>query len=348
MALDNSAPTGATADPLSPAPTVMEMIGPGEQGFRSEYGAPPAPPSTEDQQLDVLKAAVQKEYEDRGYSFTQQEVDDLAGQLMKNADATELAQQALDSRAQATSVAGQATLGSLPGFVHSVMIGSTQDDTLNGLGLQFTQRLGGTLTRSQKNILQYGSSSGPLVDPLRDYEVRMGIDPDLNAVHSGAASLWESYFGRKPTAAEMAGVLAHGADAQTQEDYIRSLPSHVPGMSLGAYTDGKKAADAAVQKFYGHPAADSIVADLFNQGIRSAGDIENWVYAQGAGPANGMNPALYKTEYQAHVAPAQGLYNDVPDFRDVVQTAQAAHPDIMQPPPPATTQQSQQQVPNQP
>jgi len=129
-----------------------------------------------------------------------------------------------------------------------------------------------------------------------------------------------SYFGRLPTDAELPGLLAHSKDAQQITDYVRGLPSHIAGLSMGAYTDLRSAADSAVQKTFGHASSDSVVLSLYNSGITAPAAIQSWVDSQGMRPVKDVPPELYAAAYQAHVPHAQNIYNDVPDFRNVSAT----------------------------
>jgi len=94
------------------------------------------------------------------------------------------------------------------------------------------------------------------------------------------------------------------------------MESHIPGMSVGTYSDVKANADTAMNAFAGHAAADTVILSMVNSGMTNPKEMSWWLEEQGLmNPKD--HPELYAAAYNAAAGPAAGIMNDVPDPRAV-------------------------------
>src|SRR5215472_12188 len=140
--------------------------------------------------------------------------------------------------------------------------------------------LTGTATYRQLNLMGADAVTGGVNASPQDRV--LGEDPILNAKYPEAVKLFTQYMGRPPTAAELMQVVQHGITTAQLDSYFRSLPSHIPGMSLGVYNDAKGSLDQATRSMFGHDATDGMVQDMVAAGITGGGTF--------AGPVTGADP----------------------------------------------------------
>lgn len=101
-------------------------------------------------------------------------------------------------------------------------------------------------------------------------------------LYDKAVTLWEQYFGRRPTDAEFNSVVNSGKDLQQWTNYVRSLPSHIAGMNMGLYTDGRALVDSESNRVFGHAGTDGIVKQLHDQNLLDPGGAKLFYDQMGA------------------------------------------------------------------
>jgi murein DD-endopeptidase MepM/ murein hydrolase activator NlpD len=137
-------------------------------------------------------------------------------------------------------------------------------------------------------------------------------------------SLWQRYFGLDPTERQVLSVAQHGQAAQQWEDFIRTLPSHLPGIAIGAYTDLRTMADGKFQTVYGHPSNDRVVQELFNAGLITPEGVAYYIDQMPFQPGKQVSPIVYNAVYGSAAAYTQQIWNQPPDPRDLFTIWQQA------------------------
>lgn len=170
----------------------------------------------------------------------------------------------------------------------------------------------------------------------------LGIDPILEQKYPTAVSEFQKYFGRHPTSTELEALIAHGTSQDALEAYLRTQPSHVPGVSIGMYEDVKGNLDSLLNNGaagipgLGHGGTDGMVQELVNSGITSPAGIQFWLIQMDI--QGKMNPATYQQIYQLNQTYQQGIYNESGfDPRVAVQQYNTAQQQGLFPSPPAST-----------
>lgn len=147
----------------------------------------------------------------------------------------------------------------------------------------------------------------------------------LDTSFPGAKGAFVSYFGRLPTDAELTSVALAGGpnqDAASMEDYVRSLPSHVPGIAIGAYADLRKTVDSASLRALGHAGSDAVVKELYDAKTTSPADVKYW-YDSHSPNQVGVDNATYNAAYLANAAYTQAVYQDNPHPATIFDQIQA-------------------------
>jgi hypothetical protein len=121
--------------------------------------------------------------------------------------------------------------------------------------------------------------------------------------YTQASTIYGKYFGKTADTSTLEGIVAGGRDVQQMEDYVRSLPSHISGMTMGQYTDLRAEANAASQKLFGHEATDGMVAEMFNTNQTNPTQVERFM--------NFINPKLDPQTYNAIYSAAQPYLRNV-------------------------------------
>jgi len=170
----------------------------------------------------------------------------------------------------------------------------------------------------------------------------LGIDPLLEQQYPTAVSEFKKYFGREPTSQELETLIAHGTSQDALEAYLRTLPSHVPGVSIGMYEDVKGNLDNLMNTGtsnlpgLGHGGTDGMVQELVNKGITSPAGIQYWLIQMDI--QGKMDPSTYQQIFQLNQTYQQGIYNESGfDPRTAVQQYQTAQQQGLFPVPPAST-----------
>ena len=153
------------------------------------------------------------------------------------------------------------------------------------------------------------------------------VNKVLDTEYPTIKSDWQTYFGSPPSPEDVMNVLQHGSSPAQWSDYIRALPSHIDGLSQGQYYDMRQQADSVSTKVLGHPATDSIVAELAQAGLTSQQAVTNWYNEHGV---TGIPQETYQQIYKA-VQPAMASIFTEPSGADPrtiknIYDAQAIYP----------------------
>ena len=128
--------------------------------------------------------------------------------------------------------------------------------------------------------------------------------------YSPIISAYRKYAGKEPDISTLYAILGHGSDAQSWDDYIRSLPSHIPGMTFGQRFDLRTQADSTMQKLLGHDATDGIVKELFDAGNTNPHEVEHFIGHLSENALNAMGRTTYNTIQAANQPHMQSIYSE--------------------------------------
>lgn len=150
--------------------------------------------------------------------------------------------------------------------------------------------------------------------------------------------IFAHYVGHYPSQAEINQVVSNRWNEDDLIDHLRSQPSYIKGLTIGALEDYHKSADPAMFKWLGRYASDSDIRELVNAGVKTGDDIEKYitnrpdVVAAHPGAPLGLNDtqwgqhkAAIDSDYQANL----GRASTNQEARDAY--AQAASPFRRQP-----------------
>lgn len=164
----------------------------------------------------------------------------------------------------------------------------------------------------------------------------LGIDPLLEAKYPTAVSEFQKYFGRHPTASELNSLIAHGTSTDQLEAYLRSQPSHIPGISIGVYEDVKGNLDSVSNQIFGHSGTDGMIQELVGKGYTAPTSIKYWLMQMDI--QGKMDPNTYQQIYKLNQPYQTGIYNETGFDPRVAyaQYTQAQNQGLNFPPPPAS------------
>ncbi len=89
--------------------------------------------------------------------------------------------------------------------------------------------------------------------------------------------IFAHYVGHYPSQAEINQVFANKWNEDDLIDHLRSQPSHVKGLTIGALEDYHKSADPVTFKWLGRYASDGDIRELVNSGVKSGDDITKYI-----------------------------------------------------------------------
>ena len=175
-------------------------------------------------------------------------------------------------------------------------------------------------------MAQFGSGIyGAGITIAQQRLMQQGIyDPELHTFYERANTVFRTYFGREPTDQELIDIVGHGNDEASIETYVRSMPSHVPGIAMGDYTDLRKIANSVSQKIYGHDSNDQIVKSLYDSQATTPSAV-NFYYSQlPFQPGKDVSPIIYDQVYKSAAAYSQAVWNQEPHPVDLQAIYNAA------------------------
>lgn len=95
--------------------------------------------------------------------------------------------------------------------------------------------------------------------------------------YTQAENIYAKYFGKTADPGVIESIMGAGNDVQQMEDYVRSLGSHIPGLTIGQYTDQRGLMDSAAKQLLGHQVTDNMVAEAWNQNLTSPDQLKLWL-----------------------------------------------------------------------
>lgn len=148
-------------------------------------------------------------------------------------------------------------------------------------------------------------------------EQLLGYDPLLESIYGPIDSALQQYLGRRPLASEIRQVAQLGMNSDQLKQYINSLPSHLAGMSYGTYQTMQQQASTEFSKLFGYQVPDSVLAEMYGQGVVTPSAMNLWLAQQPANQIAQRDPAGFNSAYQAAAVPSAGVWNDQPHPQDV-------------------------------
>src|SRR5437762_2967696 len=135
--------------------------------------------------------------------------------------------------------------------------------------------------------------------------------PTVNTVlvreYPSIKSDWQTMFGSPPSPEDVYNVLQHGTSPTQWTDYIRSLPGHITGMSVGQIYDLRALVDGASMKALGHAGTDGIVKELRDQSMTSEAQVKLWYDEHSP---NDLDKTTYKEIVKANQPVMTSIFND--------------------------------------
>ncbi len=142
-------------------------------------------------------------------------------------------------------------------------------------------------------------------------------EADFKRAHASAYQLYQQYYGRDPSHPEADAVMAAGPDIQQQNDFIRTLPSHVAGINVGAYFDLRQLADKQSQVIYGHDSNDQIVKEMFDRKLTAKDGVQFYYDQMPLQPGKNIEPIAYNLLYKSAAEHTQAIWNQNPSPLDL-------------------------------
>jgi hypothetical protein len=144
------------------------------------------------------------------------------------------------------------------------------------------------------------------------------LESQLHEQYPGIVSLYHQYFGRTPSVAEIQATLAQGKELPEWEAHVRGLPSHLAGIAIGPYSDLRGLANEKSQKIYGHDSNDTIIKELYDQGLTVSAGVQYYYdqlpFKPGAG---GVPPIVYNTVYRSAAEYTKAVWGQEPHPMDL-------------------------------
>jgi hypothetical protein len=160
---------------------------------------------------------------------------------------------------------------------------------------------------------QYLGQQGPLVTP--------GVTPgtDLKTLYPVAALKFKNQYGREPSNQELMAMA--GMTSAQIDEYLRNQNSHIPGLTMGGYTDLKSTADSQSMSMFGHGVTDGMIAELQEKGLTSPTAVKDWLLQMDI--EGKMDSKTYEAIWHANQPHMQGVYNS-PGFDPRIAAEQYA------------------------
>lgn len=148
------------------------------------------------------------------------------------------------------------------------------------------------------------------------------VDQALDSEYPSVRQEWTKYFGSPPSPNDVYNVVQHGVSPGQWADYIRSLPSHIPGMPAGNAYDMRQIVDGISTQMYGHLSTDGIVAELHGKGITAPGQIQLYYDAM---PGKDLDQRTYNEIFHANTAVTYNIFNDKGADPRIISAQAQAH-----------------------
>ena len=153
------------------------------------------------------------------------------------------------------------------------------------------------------------------------------VNTILDREYPSVKSDWTALFGTPPSPEDVYNVTQHGSSPTEWRDYMRSLPGHIDGMTVGQISDLRSTVDNVSQTALGHAGTDGIVKELYDQGMTGQKQVQLWYNEHS--PTQ-LDSSTYNAIYKANQPVVANILNDTGfDPRVAQQQAQQAKADTI-------------------
>lgn len=170
------------------------------------------------------------------------------------------------------SMAGGSIIQSIPGLKFVDEAGASHPTAASAKAkvesARVNQYLAATGRMPDQNSADWKSGMGMSDDQFLTWLYTQNVNgTNLNygqyySAQGTASSLWSKYFGTsQPTQADIQHI-AGFKDATQAEDWVQSLPSHLPGLSVGDYNGLHSTAESISNKLWNLPAGPDIMSHI--------------------------------------------------------------------------------------
>ena len=133
------------------------------------------------------------------------------------------------------------------------------------------------------------------------------VNTILDREYPSVKTDWTNLFGTPPSPEDVYNVTQHGSSPTEWKDYMRSLPGHIDGMTVGQISDLRSSVDSASMTAVGHIGTDGIVKELHDQGITSQKEITSWYNDHSP---NQLDSSTYNAIYKANQPAMANILNE--------------------------------------
>lgn len=162
-------------------------------------------------------------------------------------------------------------------------------------------------TKAHPDLDQKYNLFDPMQNALAAFQVWQNAGGSFTPWSTFNSGAYLKYMGQNPTI-QTGNTSSTGTLDMTQlEDRIRSMPSHIPGMNMGQYTDMRTLADSTSQTLLGHASTDGIVQELWNSKQTAPGDVKLWYETHSP---NEIDSTSYNNIVSANQGYLASIYNE--------------------------------------
>jgi hypothetical protein len=133
------------------------------------------------------------------------------------------------------------------------------------------------------------------------------VNTILDREYPSVKTDWTALFGTPPSPEDVYNVTQHGSSPTEWRDYMRSLPGHIDGMTVGQISDLRGTVDSVSQTALGHAGTDGIVKELHDQGMTGQKQVQLWYNEHSA---NELDSATYNAIYKANSPTMVNVLNE--------------------------------------
>ena len=126
---------------------------------------------------------------------------------------------------------------------------------------------------------------------------------------------WQSIYGQHAPLQAAIDFRNSGIKTVDQlQNALYALPSSIPGVNIGTYKQFSSMIQGQAQKSFGRPVPESLMRQLYSQGIRTSSDIRLWFESH---PSSSIPADDYQNIYDSAASWTRQIWNDVPHPDDV-------------------------------
>jgi len=133
------------------------------------------------------------------------------------------------------------------------------------------------------------------------------VNTILDREYPTVKSEWTQLFGTPPSPGDVYNVTQHGSSPTEWRDYMRSLPGHIQGMTVGQISDLRGMVDSVSMSTLGHGGTDGIVKELHEQGMTGQKQVQLWYNEHSP---NELDSSTYNAIYKANQPVLTNILNE--------------------------------------